>query len=447
MSAAELPPYTPSIAMPYYTAELQEGEQRLSSVQHASNPTGQVSLEYNHGDITITMHEQEPGVEVPTYTHAGIVKGTVDLAEDSVLSVLLKLEGRQSVAAIRQDLLEEQSCLFSDTYELWKKRDGVSCPPTLDFSIPFPTTYQDKHHTATLPPSFTGRYPGEPSIWANVWYILRVIVIKRRFGSWEKRRTLSQVISYRPQSSPALPIPPNLLPLLSVVTPIPEGWQTIFTIIPSRRRGTRAIDCHLFIPAGGIYAIMDRIPFHLQLRAPADHLIKLTMRGAPLAEAATAGLSGLNLRSFDSTPPTVITPPSRNLLFIFHNLLHANSTRMDTARSANAASVRVYLQRMITSKARGQNVRQTVIAGEATLTEMALSDSEDVLAWGGYVSCTAATVNTAGFSTNAFEVKDFLVVHIKPASLESSPWIEHKHAHPIQLVPDSYRENRPASEQ
>ena len=89
-----LPAYSPPDGdAPSYVAEPPDGEQRLShtSPARAVAPVPQGSFIHRAGNITITLHDQEPDVDIPLYRRGAILRGEILMEEDDVTSVSLKV--------------------------------------------------------------------------------------------------------------------------------------------------------------------------------------------------------------------------------------------------------------------------------------------------------------------------------------------------------------------
>lgn len=89
-----LPLYTPSIARaPSYAAEPPNGEQRLAHTTRSrvAQPVPQGSFTTRTGNIIIILKEQEPKVTTPTFGRNAVIRGEVQVQEESVLLVSLKV--------------------------------------------------------------------------------------------------------------------------------------------------------------------------------------------------------------------------------------------------------------------------------------------------------------------------------------------------------------------
>lgn len=265
--------------------------------------------------------------------------------------------------------------------------------------------------------------------------------------------SVSLPVRYSPRSRPFLPICPALHPFFSTVKVAPGEWHQVSSTMSSRDQRVDPIDCHLFIPSVQIYAISDTIPIHLQLRGSLKSLCTF-MSPLPSVSSSFPKL-GLGLRSSRSSSMTTASSSS----FSSPSMLHAPPRlRNPYARSvfgtvprasldASQPSVRVFILRQVTAKVNYQKAWRSTVIGEGTLWPMqqnrtlgaGMDDSLEALDWEGEVRCNS-DVTTGSFVAGDFVVKDFMVVHLCPPNPESSPLLEHQHAHPIRLVTDPYLE-------
>ncbi|KAI0688375.1 hypothetical protein BC835DRAFT_1284717 [Cytidiella melzeri] len=229
--------------------------------------------------------------------------------------------------------------------------------------------------------------------------------------------TLAIPINYRPRSRPYLPIADSLLPFFSTLKTAPEEWYQVSSSVPHKDKTQSPMDCHLFIPRAQIYALTDTIPFHLQLRASTGSL-RLFLGMAP-----------------DSHRPT-----------------------SETRQRPRSPVVRVYLLRDIVVKVKGVSANKHVVLGEGTLSPVeyppawspycssnATQDTEEMYAldWEGELSCND-DVTVPSFVSGDLQVRDYIVVHLRPADVKLAAHIEHRHSHTIRFVTDKYRQLHPS---
>ncbi|KAI0086983.1 hypothetical protein BDY19DRAFT_320155 [Irpex rosettiformis] len=453
MSKPELPPpYHFSERVPSYAATPRGDEHQLD-ISRISAPAASPIVSDEHAStevphtgsagvrIALDRPRQEGAVAV-VYKQNESVKGEVLVGNpQGIKSIAIKLEGQHGVAVTLEDTLHDHCSLFSNEVELWQAKNGGACPSKLEFAIPFPATYQDSKGTIPLPPSFSRRYPGSPTITASVLYSVTVTVTKQaRLGWWDKQKRVSETIRYRPRSSPPLPTPENGPPFLSITKQIPEEWCQVTTSIPSHCDGVSAIDCHLFIPVGCTYPFNKPIPFQFQLRAPMNHLLAAQgMMHPKNAQADVANLASTSMTQTAGSSSESKSSTSHKSLAMLGNLPKKIISGQKT--NDNLPWIRVYLQRRITSKIYGENAWQDINMGEAHLSNITVPEGGDILVWEGNVECVARpNAAISGFSTSRFEMKDFIVIHFKPSNPIVSPWNEYKYVHPIRLATDYFQE-------
>jgi len=191
----------------------------------------------------------------------------------------------------------------------------------------------------------------------------------------------------------------------------------------------------LFVPAGRIYGITDKIPFHVQLAGKTCSLRELFSE--PLLE---------RVRSADSTNtivPHTKTTPAKPL-------------------------IRVYLLRQIAVTVKGSSAWRNKVIGEGTIwpmppehTSCCSSETsgcrEDHVDWEGEVRCnddiTAGSFDVANVnvkvrtSVRLLEpenltlcLQDFIALSLSPPNKQTSPLLDLQISVPIRLVTDSFTE-------
>ncbi|KAI0344421.1 hypothetical protein BDW22DRAFT_1305488, partial [Trametopsis cervina] len=411
------PSYSPSLASPEYSVEPQDDERRLelSTLKRRSVPSDTYTR--TSRTIKVVLHDQESGAMMPTYVRGAVIKGEIEFCETEVLSVTAKLEGRQTLSVGEASYMEH--VLFSEEHQLWFKRDTTLGDSSRHlFHIPFPINHTTDKGTFPNPPSFDVRYTGAPSLDAHIIYSLTFIVTKPIIGSWKKHNNVSIPLKYAPRSRPYLPIAPSLYPFLSTVKTCPEDWRQISSNVSYKKRGPSAIDCHLFIPSVQIFALTDTIPFHLQLRGPAELMKQYTETQDHLHVPTPGSLLGTLSDSF-----TAVTSASQK------------------------PRVRVYLLRQTSLRVHAHRAWKNVVIGEGTLRPIekppswsaafGRQEEELVLDWEGEVRVND-DVKVASFIAGDLHVKDFIAVKLSPKNPGSSSLAEHENTHPIRIVTDTY---------
>lgn len=78
--------------------------------------------------------------------------------------------------------------LFSQKHVLWKRKEQEVCPKTIDFHLPFPTTYTLDGTDHALPPTFVAHFPDSPGLRAEIAYTLTVKISRPRLGTWKQHK-------------------------------------------------------------------------------------------------------------------------------------------------------------------------------------------------------------------------------------------------------------------
>ncbi|TCD70789.1 hypothetical protein EIP91_001820 [Steccherinum ochraceum] len=426
-SLLTLPSYSPSTDAPRYSPEPHDDEHRLVFVarkQPDSNPTS--SFVKKSGNVTVLLSGQESGAALPCYTRHGIVQGEILLEEEAtVLSVEIKLEGRQTVTVVDGGL--ELVQLFDLSQTVWSKRgenaSSSPCAAVLPFSIPFPRGYNDGRGLKPLPPTFDAQFPGAPGIYVECKYSFTVTVSKSGLGGWKRQKIVSTP------------------PFLSTVKSAPGDWhQVISTMKTSEASPLEPLECHLFIPSVQIYAISDTVPFHLQLRGSPASLLAFLSGPTPSSPKLPKGLKALG-SSLKNRSPRTSSEGTRQPLF-------DTATPQTMPFNYNASSVRVYILRQVCVRVNGQKTWRDILLGEGKLWPLHSqtpslrpngADGEHSVDWEGEVRC-GSDVAVGSFSSGDLVVKDFIVLDLQPPSTQTA-LKHHQHAHPIRLVTDSYAES------
>ncbi|PSR78170.1 hypothetical protein PHLCEN_2v7502 [Hermanssonia centrifuga] len=444
-----LPSYSPSGASPDYVAEPSEGERRLDFVARphvTERPHGTFTKKIRK--ITVSLHDQEEGVDIPTYARNAIVRGQLQLDDaENILSVSVKLEGRQDVSSSEGGT--SIRTIFSETHALWKRGDCAACPSKLPFYIPFPSTYKDRSGSHAVPPSFSAEFRGTSSLVCKNTYSLVAVIKKPRLGSWKQHKTVILPMRYHPRSRPFLPIAPTLHPFFSSVKAAPDEWRQVCSIMESRDKSIPSIDCHLFIPAVQIYSVSDKISVHLQLRAPPRSLRAFLNPAVPSSQPKlslslrSTRSSTLSAKSWSTSSASSSSAHTRSPPMLLSALPFSSPSR------ATNPTVRVFLMRQISTNVNGQRAWRNNVIGEGELWPLQHPslDSEDcmhedeqsALDWEGEVKCDE-DVSIGGFVAGRIMVKDFIVIQLSPPNPKTSPLLEHQHTHPIRLVTDPYLE-------
>ncbi|TFK52166.1 hypothetical protein OE88DRAFT_1718201 [Heliocybe sulcata] len=418
-SIAPPPSYYPSSDAPAYSLEPSQSEERLelSARRGRTLPTG--PLLKRSGRITLLLQNQDEDASIPTYGRAATVSGEVQVKskqDAKIISVAIKLDCKLSLSVAEG--FNTSTSLMSESFTLWEndRIHSRSCPYTFAFDLPMPTEgrMDDMPRPVSLPPSYNVDFAGVPGLYADSAYTITVTVTESKSTGLfkrKKRHSLVTPVNYYPRSRPHRPILPPDLSFHSTLKAAPEEWYQVITKMDSRKNsGIEPLDCHLFIPSVQIYGVCDTIPFYVQLRGPLS-----------------------TLRAFQHTTP----PPPPSSPLDFSSLLPAKYSSMQRP------TIRVFLYRQVTVAVRGQKAWRTSVLGEGKLRPVVPYDEGGKegysLDWEGEVRCND-DVTVGGFRMGPLVVKDFIVLSLVPPSPQTSPLVEHQHAHPIRLVTDSFME-------
>ncbi|KIP08620.1 hypothetical protein PHLGIDRAFT_117121 [Phlebiopsis gigantea 11061_1 CR5-6] len=446
-STSSLPPsYSPSSApSPPYTCCPSIEEQRLYYVARpSSNEAPEGVFTVTARGVSVTLNHQEDGTDTPVYTRRGLVSGEIRLEDDHAVAVTVQLEGHQKMSVT--ELAPVTLVLFSQKHTLWKRQKQEACPKTIDFRLPFPTTYPLNGADHELPSTFVAHFPDSPGLYAEIAYTLTVKISRPRLGTWKQHTNITIPVKYQPRSRPFLPISPDLYPFLSTVKAAPEAWHQVTSVILPGEDDVGPIDCHLFIPSVQIYGLTDTVPFHLQLRGPSNSLSALVGLSVGARSMSLPPLAKLRSRTRlgkrAATPPPQRTricdhaaqyPWSLQSPYVFVASMPGDLRSLGSARSREPArtalAVRVYVLRQVATKVKGQRAWRNRVLAEGTLRAV------------GEPPCFGASTGSEtvpSFIAGELQVKDFVVVQVSPPA--SPLFEEHQFSHSIRLVTDTYRE-------
>ncbi|KAJ7031039.1 hypothetical protein C8F04DRAFT_1041989 [Mycena alexandri] len=442
IAASSLPPIycPPCQPTPCYSEELAYDETRLDAAPLtgaiSALPTGIFTRV--HGPATVVLFNQDNAARIPTYGKRGSVRGTLIMAQerDHICEVTARLEGRMEITTAHAGAQTTKT--FSTSYSLWSSVNAStsaapSCPETINFECVLPATFiynGEEHH---LPPSFTARFPGAPSLFANCTYGLTLSITKdRRVGFLSKTKVSVQSlrclklsdgaycrihipIEYRPQTSP-----PRGLSRASyfpaAVKVAPQDWiQTSFEVPPRcSTANVERIQCRVFIPSVRVFGLADTIPVHLELASTLASLRELVIPSSS--------------NTFHSEPITTCCPADMEPL--------------------SKSPLRAYLSRMVRfDSPDGKTTWRMQRIGAGTFPPMPPAVVQErctcqepcaqTLDWDGEISVDKA-VRVGGFSAGGLIVRDFITLEIVPPNATASPLKTVQHTIPIRLVTETF---------
>ncbi|CAA7262973.1 unnamed protein product [Cyclocybe aegerita] len=419
LCASELPSYSPSVPVPSYSFELACGEQRLEHTPRVVHPPPTSVFVKKIGRTTVVLNEQEEGVSVPTFGRSAHISGTVCFEEScSVLGVVLQVEGKLDSTISEAGGLSTK--LFNQRYPLWSQcnSQGEPCPSQIPFSVFLPPTFTYNGAAAPLPPSFHTHFMDVPALFVKASYQLRFIITRirhKKLEMWPKVKHAVVPFTYVPRTRSHRPIVTSPCFFSSVKTS-PEEWYQAVTSLRTRPNARiDPITCHLFIPAGRIYGLKDKIPFHVQLSG-----IICTLK-----DVFAGCVSGLD------------------------RVLSVDSSNTTASRRSPAENpfIRVYLLRQVSVSMKGTSAWRNIVLGEGTLAPIPPDLSsccsltrqcrEGHVDWEGEVSCRD-DITVGGFNAANVHVKDFIALSLTPPDRRSSPLLDLQVTIPIRLVTDSW---------
>ncbi|KAJ6584092.1 hypothetical protein DFH09DRAFT_1144256 [Mycena vulgaris] len=408
LSAHTLPLYSPSTPSPSYSQDPACDETRLESSLRTGRrplPTGIFTKAY--GSVTIVLFDQEPSARVPSYRKQASVRGTLILEQDvsNICEVTAKLEGQ--LETITAELGSQTIRTVKMTHSLWSPVSSSPCPGRIDFSCPFPATFQHGDRGYPLPPSYTARFPGLPSLFAKCTYNLTISI--RRLGFLSKTKMIHVPLDYYPQTSPPRGISPTPF-FLSAVKIMPEEWyQSSFVMNTRSSSNITPIECQAFIPSVKIFGLTDTIPLHLQTTGSLPSLRELILASSPAPGDADFGQS----------------------------------------------PVRVYLTRVVTVEYRGRVTWRVMRIGEGHFRPLPPIVNFDCncqtvciphdscvqsLDWDGEVKCNP-NITIGGFQAAGLSVKDYITFEVIALKPSSSPLLTVQHGVPIRFVTETFFAN------
>ncbi|KAJ7488888.1 hypothetical protein FB451DRAFT_1223192 [Mycena latifolia] len=392
MATSVLPPYSPSPAVPSYSSEPAQDEQRIElSPRTRLHPTG------NHitkcGRDAVVLTEQDTSAESPTYGRHASINGFVTLDDrETVSEIVLKVKGKMDIMISEGG--SRTARVVNDSYTLWssQKSHTSACPSAVPFSVALPSKFQDVDGiSCPLPPSYKVPHITVPGLFFKSSYSLSVTITRirsRKFQFLSKHQTISVRFIYSPRMRPWRPIQ-SPSDFLSDIKTMPEEWRQVVSKMQPRQNSAAQ---PLFLPSVEIFGLEDTIPFHVQLTGPLGSLREF------LPEAG------------DAASPR-------------------NSTIVGS------------LVRQIIVELNGRRAVRNMVIGHAKLASRppgAVTDAREAsLDWDGELRCKADT--TVGmFDTGCFRIQDFMLVEIRSPNAQTSQFPTLRVSHPIKLVTDSW---------
>ncbi|KAF5382467.1 hypothetical protein D9615_002730 [Tricholomella constricta] len=413
---ASLPVYTPSEPSPRYSCEPACDEHTLQQTPRHSSLVPSGAYTQTSGKVTVTLFEQENGVDIPTYGRRADISGTIYLENhDRVSQVVVKVEGKLDSTISEGG--SKSIITLSRSQTLWRKEMGNELPTLIPFSCELPSHFTYLGSERPLPPTYYLGHCGSPAFYIRSQYTISVRVTRARHRNMEFLRNVDDVkipFIYYPRTRAHRPIIPSPS-FFSTVKTSPEEWyQVLYEMKMRTPSKVEPIHCHLFIPAGRVYGLSDKIPFHIQLNGPLDSLQKLLMP-----------------QPLDAPPPPLWSSKTHEKCPIHKK-----------------PKIRVYILRQYSIETRGQKAWKNTTIGEGEIWEVppAICDTQGAtravhLDWEGELK-VQSSVTVGGFLAGNVCVKDFIVLSLEPPTIDSqtSPFFPLQITVPVRIVTDAYVE-------
>ncbi|KAG1843000.1 hypothetical protein DFJ58DRAFT_805244 [Suillus subalutaceus] len=386
-----LPGYpTPSsqVHSPTYTAAPRAHEYRLThnTRLNPNRSPREFVKQSRNGGVSLRLAGQDGHLTLPVYGYGASVEGTLDVHKrDGITSVEVQIEGTLLMEEVAEG--GAANCkLFLNKTILWVK-DRIyesSCPRSLPFSLPLPTTFSDGGKTYPLPPSHESHLSGLPGFRARVKYSISVIAVKPNIiphavkssllggGDW----TISTPFEYLPRTRPSSALPPSL----------------VFPTLIHANQGGQDIMVKLYLPASRTFCMHEPIPFHVMFSS-----------------------SAMSLAAFMPLGPVVTTP------------LKTQHTKIQLLRQTTV------------------DVRNALILGTRTdiwrvdcIGEGAFRHAGDGAHWLAFSGdiYISPDIKVGGFKAGGFSIKDCVVLTMTPPDLSKSPFKELRLTVPVRLATD-----------
>ncbi|CAK5270110.1 unnamed protein product [Mycena citricolor] len=386
------PAYTPSANAPSYSYALRDNE-RLLAQSPRRNPRPVGTYVKKVARDTVVLSEQDPSAPVPTYGREGNVVGFVEMQDrEWLIAVVFQIEGKVTVAEANGTAKEQENVFLEHSIDLWTAQTasaGSSPPSQLAFGYNLPATFMVNDTKRPLPPSYS-------SLQTCIVYTLSVSFTRgraRKFFPFAPMNTISIRFDYRPRTRAEQPIPPfSPGSFLQDVKVMPEEWRQHTHHITGRPKSDVApLDLQVYVPMMGVFALDERIPFHMQLAGPAA-----------------------SLREF------YCADPRKERLLI---------------------EVRVVRLTFVTTSHGRTRQFRSVIA-RADLVNLPPGDGHSVsdcasLDWSGDLFVRSEE-GSGSFDAGIVKVQDFLVVDLIPVAGPKAHFDRIRHSYPIRIATDPY---------
>ncbi|KAF7315944.1 DUF3844 domain-containing protein [Mycena indigotica] len=263
-----LPSYTNRSAPPSYTPTPSENEHILGQAALSRESNGGTFVRSDpNARLTIMLDGQkEDSINRPILGRGSAVTGTVFVGSpESIVAVNLKVEGLMEALSV--SLGYQATKVVNDILSLFSKT-GAPCPSSIPFSYRFPAMFGPFQNSYQLPPSCNISF--RDGGFLKCVYSLTVVAVYRSVSFLMKERSVHIELNYRQRTRPSRPriSDPTLFATIKVC---PEEWLQLpveLTVGAGDTRQPSDLHCDLFVPSIGVFALVEAIPFHIQLSGP-----------------------------------------------------------------------------------------------------------------------------------------------------------------------------------
>ncbi|KAJ6596338.1 hypothetical protein DFH09DRAFT_1407508 [Mycena vulgaris] len=323
----------------------------------------------------------QEGSEVPVYGREAPITGAILIEEAvSVSGVILQVQGKMEVTVMERGSMAATT--VRDRYILWPEGRGLSCPPTLSFSVVLPATFRsDNHAEHQIPPSYNITLPG---FFAKSVYSLRISVTRNTHGFEFLSLAKTMLVPFRYICGLRAPrqLPRTSHDFLRDVKINPADWrQTSLPLSTLPTISAEGIQLSLFLPSAQVCHVKDVIPFHLQVTASFSLLQQLQ-------------------RDHGGSTPAIQSSIQRDIIVQMHGC--------PSKRTIGIGYGNIWLSAREEAGTRAQRTA--------------------VLDWDGELRCNS-DVLIGAFDGGLIKVKDFVVVEISLPGIGSI-----RHIEPIMLA-------------
>ncbi|KAE9402932.1 hypothetical protein BT96DRAFT_917878 [Gymnopus androsaceus JB14] len=442
-----LPPYSARSSPPSYSARPNDGEEVLAAAHTVyQTPTGSFTARCHRDNVTVTMQEQNEGIETPVYHQQGLIYGTIahkNKAENVLLRVTLKIEGKLKLSVFGRNSASSTVKVLDESYELWTKtRDAPSCPETLEFSFMLPLTFRQGVKEFPLPPSHEISLTG----FLACSYTLKVVRLIRG-PLWNINKSFSIRFKYLPRRWRSSEPPTSLdrccnrggcMLYYETIKTSPEAWSEKIAVLRVRNSsGIAPVEVQFFIPSKQTFELADKIPFHIQLTGSEPSLQALSSH-LRLKHVAN-NKSDIRPETFSPDFFTAPAPPA---------------SQLPPPDSNNVISLSVTLRRQVCVEVKGQVVFKNCVIGEGQVYPLppafeSVTESENPAVSSSLSGCIepmrfvdgagdikcSPEVEIGNFNAGKVKVDHFLVLQIEPIRDQfRSPFFPLQIAAPVSLV-------------